>query len=65
MRAVEGLAKKGSLKTKTLKISTKDPDTVIIERELSEILGAELQMVTDANGKGKIIIKYNSTIKIS
>ena len=59
VRAVEGLAKKGSLKTKTLKISTKDPDTVIIERELSEILGAELQMVTDANGKGKIIIKYN------
>ena len=59
VRAVEGLAKKGSLKTKTLKISTKDPDTAIIERELSEVLGAELQIVTDANGKGKIIIKYN------
>ena len=59
VRAVEGLAKKGSLKTKTLKISTKDPDTAIIERELSEVLGAELQIVTDVNGKGKIIIKYN------
>ncbi len=60
VRAVEGLAKKGPSNKKDFQNNLKDQDTVIIERELSETLGAELQVITDSKGRGRIVIKYNN-----
>ena len=39
---------------------TTSADTIALERELSEILGADLTINHTASGKGKILIKYNS-----
>ena len=59
VRAVESLVKKGLSGKKTPTIS-KGPDTLAIERELSEILGADLNISHSSKGKGRIQIKYNS-----
>ncbi len=53
VRAVEGLAKKGPTNKKSFQNRPKDQDTVIIERELSETLGAELQVTTDSKGRAQ------------
>ena len=60
VREIENLVKKQPSNKKTFTIEPKDQDTVIIERELSEALGAELQISTSSHGNGKIIIKYNN-----
>ena len=59
VRAIESLVKKGLSGKKTPTIS-KGPDTLAIERELSEILGADLNISHSSKGKGRIQIKYNS-----
>ena len=59
VRAVESLVKKG-LSGKKTPIISKGPDTLAIERELSEILGADLNISHSSKGKGRIQIKYNS-----
>ena len=59
VRSVESLVKKGLSGKKSSTIS-KGPDTLAIERELSEILGADLNISHSSKGKGRIQIKYNS-----
>ena len=59
VRSVESLVKKGISAENPSTIS-KDPDTLAIERELSEILGADLNISHSSKGKGRIQIKYNS-----
>lgn len=59
VRSVESLAKKGLSGGKSPTIS-KGSDTLAIERELSEILGADLNISHSSKGKGRIQIKYNS-----
>ena len=59
VRSVESLARKG-ISEKISSIISKGPDTLAIERELSEILGADLNISHSSKGKGRIQIKYNS-----
>jgi len=59
VRSVESLARKG-LSEKKPSIISKGHDTLAIERELSEILGADLNISHSSKGKGRIQIKYNS-----
>ncbi len=40
--------------------TAKDPDTVRLENELSEKLGAKVQFQGNQSGKGKLVIHYNS-----
>lgn len=39
---------------------TEDPDTLHLQRKLSEKLGAKVQVQHSAKGKGKLVINYNS-----
>ena len=55
VRAVENLAK---LDTST-KFKNKDPDTAILERQLSESLGAKINIKHGKSG-GVISIKYST-----
>ena len=56
VRSVENLAKPRSDK---LKHKNKDPDTAILERQLSESLGARI-IISQSKSGGVISIKYNS-----
>ena len=60
VRQVEGLVKKHSANKHIFKNSKKDQDTILIERELSDVLGTDIQISESRQGKGKMIIKYNS-----
>ena len=47
--------------TRTLKPSSKpDPDVQALERELSETLGARVQLQSSRGGRGKLVIAYHS-----
>jgi ParB family chromosome partitioning protein len=61
VRETENLVRKLSQPAKP-KASTadKDPDVRRFEEDLSEKLGARVQIQTDNRGKGKLIIQYNS-----
>lgn len=62
VRETEKLVKKlGSPEAaKTTKVKVVDPDTERLEQELSEKLGARVHFQSGKNGKGKLIINYNS-----
>ena len=60
VREVENLFKKFSESRPRTGNNNKDPDTTILERELSDILGTDIQLISRRDGKGKMIIKYNT-----
>ena len=51
---------KKSKNTPLTKITSKDPNTISLEREISEILGATTEIKHNKQGKGKMVIRYKS-----
>ena len=43
-----------------LTISNKDPNTISLERELSEILGSPVEIKHNQKGKGKLIVSFKN-----
>lgn len=60
VRAVENLVKNHGKKPNKKPETTKDQDTVVLERRLSEIIGADLRIHHSKAGSGKIEIKYKT-----
>ena len=60
VRAVENLVKNYGKKLNKKSETTKDQDTVALERKLSEIIGADLRIHHSKAGSGKIEIKYKT-----
>ncbi|MFO8025871.1 ParB/RepB/Spo0J family partition protein [Thiohalophilus sp.] len=61
VRETENLVRKLSQPAKPKKASEgKDPDIRRFEADLSEKLGAKVQIQADNKGKGKLVIQYNS-----
>ncbi len=60
VRAVENLVKNHGKKSNKKIETTKNQDTVALERKLSEIIGADLRIYHSKTGKGKIEIKYKT-----
>ena len=59
MRALESLIKNKNSTKPTAKTS-KPQDTIILERELSEKLCANVNITHNSSGQGKVEIKYSS-----
>lgn len=62
VRECEAIASKltGNKKNQSKKHSTKDPNTVSLEKELTEVLGSTVEIKHNQKGKGKLIISYKS-----
>ena len=60
VRMTEKMVKDATSGSKKGHTRTTMADTIALERELSEILGADLRINHTTSGKGKILIKYNS-----
>ena len=60
VREVESLFKKFSESKPKIGNSPRDTDTMILERELSDILGADIKVLPSRRGKGKVVVKYNT-----
>ena len=60
VREVESLFKKFSESKPKTGNSPRDTDTMILERELSDILGADIKVLPSRGGKGKVVVKYNT-----
>jgi ParB family chromosome partitioning protein len=60
VRETEQLVRKTSEPAKAKKSNTLDPDTRKLQEDLSDKLGAKVQFQHSANGKGKMVIQYNS-----
>jgi len=61
VRETENLVRKLSQPAKPKKTAqSKDPDIRRFEADLSEKLGAKVQIQSDNKGKGKLVIQYNS-----
>ncbi len=61
VRQAEVLAGKAKPNTTNRKkINTKDPNTIKLERDLSESLGAEVTIKHNKKGKGSLIINFNN-----
>ena len=50
----------GNKKNQSKTQSTKDPNTVSLEKELTEVLGSTVEIKHNKKGKGKMIISYKS-----
>jgi ParB family chromosome partitioning protein len=61
VREVEKLVSKNknTSKTNTSKLN-KNPNTQNLERELSEILGAKIEIKHNSKGKGKMVVNFNN-----
>ena len=51
---------KKSKNTPLITTTSKDPNTISLEREVSEILGATTEIKHNQQGKGKMVIRYKS-----
>ena len=51
---------KKSKNTPLITTTSKDPNTISLEREVSEILGATTEIKHNKQGKGKMVIRYKS-----
>jgi len=60
VRETEQLVRKSSEPAKPKASNKLDPDTRKLQDDLSEKLGAKVQFQHSANGKGKMVIHYNS-----
>lgn len=60
VRETENLVRKLSQPARPRKTAAKDPDIRRFEEDLSEKLGAKVQIQTGDKGKGKLVIQYNS-----
>ena len=60
VRETEQLVRKSSEPSKPKASNKIDPDTKRLQDDLSETLGAKVQFQHSANGKGKMVIQYNS-----
>lgn len=56
---VAGMALKKQSKGKNIKKTTKDSDTLRLEEDLSNFLGATVRIDTNKKGKGKLIIEFS------
>ncbi len=61
VREAEMLVKRiSNSETKNKKTVTRDNDVVILQQELSELIGAEVQIANTANGSGTLKIRYSN-----
>ena len=62
MPLCEALARNlgGAKQTKTKTEKTRDPNIVILERELSDVLGTSVEISHNNKGKGKLVINFKS-----
>ena len=62
VRECEAIANKlsGNKKNQSKTQSTKDPNTVALEKELTEVLGSMVEIKHNKKGKGRLIISYKS-----
>jgi ParB family chromosome partitioning protein len=60
VRETEALVKKVQEPEQPKKEKIKDPDTKLLEQQLSESLGANVTINHSAKGKGKLVISYTS-----
>tara|TARA_Y100000766_G_C18887495_1_gene596636 strand:- start:1089 stop:1937 length:849 start_codon:yes stop_codon:yes gene_type:complete len=62
VRECEAIANKlsGNKKNQSKTQSTKDPNTVSLEKELTEVLGSTVEIKHNKKGKGRLIISYKS-----
>lgn len=58
VREVERLAAENKPKQNTQRTVTKDPNTILLERELSESLGTKVTVTANKKGKGKLSIDF-------
>ena len=64
VRAVEALAR-GKQNNKINNATSKSHDTGLLEKKISETLGAEVKITHSNSGKGKVEIKYSSLNAVS
>ncbi len=60
VREAERLVKQAGVEKRRPSHPVNDPDVVELERRLSEKLGAAIKLRHSANGKGQLLIRYNS-----
>ena len=61
VRQVENLvAHKKSNRQSTKRPTNKDPNTLILEKELSEILGTKIEIKHNKNNQGRLVVSFNS-----
>jgi ParB family chromosome partitioning protein len=62
VRECEALARNlgGAKQTKTKTEKPRDPNTIILERELSDVLGTSVEILHNNKGKGKLVINFKS-----
>jgi len=60
VRETEQLVRKNNAPDKPKAPATLDPNTKKLQEDLSEKLGAKVQFQHSANGKGKMVVQYNS-----
>ena len=60
VRETEALVKKLLAPIKPVSIKIKDPDTCLLEQQLSEQLGSSVIISHNKKGKGKLVISYNN-----
>ena len=60
VREAEALVKKASSAAPRPSPKTQDKDVRRLQEELSDLLGAEVQIQTAGKGKGKVSIRYHS-----
>ena len=58
VREVERLAAENKPKQNTPRTTTKNPNTILLERELSESLGTKVTVTANKKGKGKLSIDF-------
>ena len=47
-------------KTKNPSAKSKDPNTKLLEKELSELLGSAVQITHNSKGRGKLVVKFKN-----
>ena len=62
VRECEAIASKfsGNKKNQRKTQLTKDPNTLSLEKELTEILGSKVEIKHNKKGKGRLIVSYKS-----
>ncbi|MEY4719113.1 MAG: hypothetical protein RL563_1731 [Pseudomonadota bacterium] len=60
VRAVEKLVREASEEKQAINHKKMDPDTLRLQRELSERTGAKVEINHQSNGRGKLVISYAS-----
>ncbi len=60
VRVVEQLVKLAQMEKTVAEPKVQDPDTLRLQRELSEKTGAKVEINHQANGKGRLVIFYNN-----